>query len=61
MGLVLENEEMYERFGVDRGRQDHWALYPAPKKIKVVYEPEEGPATRARASSRRPGTSARRS
>ncbi len=40
--LVLENEEMYARFKVDRGRKDHWATYPAPAKIKVVYEPEDG-------------------
>ncbi|MHC4874913.1 MAG: VIT domain-containing protein [Planctomycetota bacterium] len=37
--LVLENEAMYEQFNVDRGRKDHWALYPAPQKIEVVYEP----------------------
>ena len=35
--LVLENEAMYKQFQVDRGRKDHWALYPAPQKIKVVY------------------------
>lgn len=37
--LVLENEAMYEQFKVDRGRKDHWALYPAPETIKVVHEP----------------------
>src|SRR5262249_16216012 len=37
--LVLENEEMYKRFNVDRGRKDHWAMYPCPAKIPVVYEP----------------------
>lgn len=37
--LVLEDEAMYEQFNVDRGRKDHWALYPAPAKIKVVHEP----------------------
>ena len=26
--LVLENEEMYQQFKVDRGRKDHWAMYP---------------------------------
>src|SRR5208283_4521945 len=31
--LVLENEEMYERFKVDRGRKDHWAPYVTPQKI----------------------------
>jgi hypothetical protein len=38
--LVLENEAMYQRFKVDRGRKDHWALYPCPDKIPVVYEPD---------------------
>jgi hypothetical protein len=29
--LVLENEQMYAQYNVDRGRKDHWALYdPAP-------------------------------
>ena len=37
--LVLEDEAMYQQFNVDRGRKDHWALYPAPEKIEVVYEP----------------------
>jgi ferric-dicitrate binding protein FerR (iron transport regulator) len=41
--LVLETDEMYERFGVDRGRSDHWALYPAPDEIPVVKEPHEKP------------------
>jgi len=39
--LVLENDDMYEQFKVDRGRKDHWASYPAPARIKVVYEPLE--------------------
>jgi ferric-dicitrate binding protein FerR (iron transport regulator) len=38
--LVLESEKMYEEFKVDRGRKDHWALYPCPEKIPVVYEPD---------------------
>jgi ferric-dicitrate binding protein FerR (iron transport regulator) len=38
--LVLENEAMYQQFKVDRGRKDHWALYPCPDKIPVVYEPD---------------------
>ena len=42
--LVLENDDMYKRFNVDRGRKDHWAMYPAPEKIKVVFEPVEGDA-----------------
>jgi tetratricopeptide (TPR) repeat protein len=37
--LVLENEAMYEQYGVDRGRKDHWALYPCPREIPVVREP----------------------
>jgi hypothetical protein len=40
--LVLESDDMYRQFKVDRGRKDHWAMYPAPQKIKVVYEPIEG-------------------
>jgi Tfp pilus assembly protein PilF len=50
--LVLENEDMYKQYKVDRGRKDHWAMYPAPKKIKVVREddperkkPHEGKKT----------------
>ncbi len=38
--IVLENEKMYEDFKVDRGRKDHWALYPCPEEIPVVYEPD---------------------
>jgi hypothetical protein len=37
--LVLETEADYARFKVDRGRKDHWAMYAAPAKIPVVYEP----------------------
>jgi tetratricopeptide (TPR) repeat protein len=37
--LVLENDEMHKQFKVDGGRQDHWAPYDCPKKIKVVTEP----------------------
>src|SRR5207247_529700 len=45
--LVLENDAMYERFKVDRGRKDRWALYPCPEKIPVVTEPVGGLAARA--------------
>jgi hypothetical protein len=38
--LVLENEAMYAQFKVDRGRKDHWAMYPCPERIPVVYEPD---------------------
>ena len=38
--LVLENEQMYRDFKVDRGRKDHWATYPAPDKIPVVHIPD---------------------
>ena len=41
--LVLENDQMYEQYNVDRGRKDHWALYPCPEEIKVVHEPLHGP------------------
>jgi Tfp pilus assembly protein PilF len=37
--LVLETEADYERFKVDRGRKDHWAMYASPERIKSVYEP----------------------
>lgn len=40
--LVLETDAMYEQFKVDRGRKDHWAMYPAPAQIPVVADP--GPA-----------------
>jgi tetratricopeptide (TPR) repeat protein len=40
--LVLENEDMYEQYKVDRGRKDHWALYPCPAKIPVVSEAKPG-------------------
>jgi hypothetical protein len=46
--LVLENEEMYVRYKVDRGRKDHWALYPCPAKVPVVYEPLPGMPADAR-------------
>ncbi len=39
--IVLENEAMYKQYKVERGRKDHWALYPAPKEIPVVKEPLE--------------------
>ena len=38
--LVLENEDLYTQYKVDRGRQDHWAMYPCPKMIAVVVEPD---------------------
>ncbi len=38
--LVLENEAMYQEFKVDRGRKDHWAMYPCPEKIPTVYIPD---------------------
>jgi ferric-dicitrate binding protein FerR (iron transport regulator) len=38
--LVLENDDLYTQYKVDRGRKDHWAMYSAPAKIAVVYEPD---------------------
>jgi hypothetical protein len=38
--LVLENDAMYAQYKVDRGRKDHWAMYPCPPRIPVVYEPD---------------------
>ena len=49
--LVLENEAMYQQFKVDRGRKDHWAPYPCPDKIPVVYEPQYGAPVSWRQSS----------
>ena len=40
--LVLENEEMYQQYKVERGRKDHWAPYPCPDKIPIVAEDEDG-------------------
>ncbi|MBM4033878.1 MAG: hypothetical protein FJ291_19165 [Planctomycetes bacterium] len=40
--IVLENDAMYSQYNVERGRKDHWALYPAPKTIPVVTEPLGG-------------------
>ena len=45
--LVLENEEMYAQYHVDRGRKDHWAMYACPEQIPVVYEPPAGPPNRS--------------
>jgi hypothetical protein len=53
--LVLENDELYTQYKVDRSRQDHWALYHAPKKIPVVYEPDpDQPDPKAKAGQRLP-------
>ena len=38
--LVLENEDMYVQYKVDRGRSDHWAPYATTATIPVVYEPD---------------------
>jgi len=38
--LVLENEKMYAQFKIDRGRKDHWALYPAPAEVPIVFDPD---------------------
>jgi ferric-dicitrate binding protein FerR (iron transport regulator) len=48
--LVLENDQMYAQFGVDRGRKDHWAMYPCPENIPVVYEPLGGVAAAPKAA-----------
>jgi tetratricopeptide (TPR) repeat protein len=53
--LVLENEDLYTQYKVDRGRKDHWAMYPAPNKIPVVYEPDpDQPDPKAKAGQRLP-------
>jgi ferric-dicitrate binding protein FerR (iron transport regulator)/tetratricopeptide (TPR) repeat protein len=38
--LVLENDAMYKEFNIDRGRKDHWAMYPCPAKMPTVYIPD---------------------
>jgi predicted Zn-dependent protease len=48
--LVLENEQMYVQFNVDRGRKDHWAMYDCPPEIPVVYEPERSKPDETRKS-----------
>ncbi len=37
--LVLENEQMYQQYKIDRGRKDHWAMYACPAHIDVQTEP----------------------
>ena len=37
--LVLEKDEDYATYKVDRGRKDHWAMYDSPRRIPTVYEP----------------------
>ena len=39
--IVLEDDEMYQEYNVERGRKDHWASYDAPETIDVVKEPLE--------------------
>jgi tetratricopeptide (TPR) repeat protein len=46
--LVLENEDMYKQYKVDRGRKDHWAMYPLPRKIKVVTEDDQAASRKGR-------------
>jgi len=49
--LVLENEQMYAQFGVDRGRKDHWAMYPCPNTIPVLPpEPLDGQVAAVKAT-----------
>lgn len=40
--LVLENDAMYKEFGVEKKAASGWALYQAPQKIPVRYEPVNG-------------------
>ncbi len=49
--LVLENEQMYTDFKVDRGRKDHWAMYAAPDKIPVVHVPDPNAPFAARGTT----------
>jgi hypothetical protein len=52
--LVLENEDQYTQYKVDRGRKDHWALYPLPARIPVVVEPD--PDAAALQAGKRPAS-----
>jgi ferric-dicitrate binding protein FerR (iron transport regulator) len=52
--LVLENEDQYVQYRVDRGRKDHWALYPLAEKIPVIVEPDPDALDAAQAKGRRP-------
>src|SRR5262249_122274 len=46
--LVLENEDLYTQYKVDRGRKDHWAMTDRPAKIPVVFQPDgNGPDAKA--------------
>ncbi len=38
--LVLETDADYAKYKVDRGRKDHWAMYPCPDRIPIVYQPD---------------------
>lgn len=38
--LVLETEQDYVTYKVDRGRKDHWAMYECPPRIPLVHEPD---------------------
>lgn len=52
--LVLETEAMYAQFNVDRGRKDHWALYPAPATLPpAAVESGPQPATPLDAAQQR--------
>jgi tetratricopeptide (TPR) repeat protein len=47
--LVLENDAMYQQYGIDRGRKDHWAMYACPDTIPVPpAEPLDGVAAAAK-------------
>jgi ferric-dicitrate binding protein FerR (iron transport regulator) len=37
--LVLETDADYQRFNVDRGRKDHWAMYQCEERVPIVFEP----------------------
>jgi ferric-dicitrate binding protein FerR (iron transport regulator) len=53
--LVLETDADYERFHVDRGRKDHWALYQLPQRVPVVAEwPQQQPVTDTKDGKRSP-------
>jgi hypothetical protein len=58
--LVLEDDAMYARYNVDRGRKDHWAMYPCPQRVPVVYEPDPTQPVDDRNAPKQPKPSANR-
>ncbi len=56
--LVLETEADFQRYNVDRGRKDHWAMYELPAQIKSKgYEAPGGqPQAQQKSAEDKKGT-----